>query len=95
MECADFRTEIKAEIETIKCKIEISEQKFFRHIDSSEAVMLGQLEGLSNKLNTFVEHNTREVNQINQQIDEIKNQLSERNQAFKKNNGNGKYHESE
>jgi hypothetical protein len=90
MECIKCRAEIDEELSSIKCKIEISEQKFFRHIDSSEAVMLGQLDGLTSKLNTFIEHNTREVNQINQQIDEIKKQISERNQTLKKNNGNGK-----
>jgi hypothetical protein len=90
MECTECRAEIDEKFESIKCKIEISEQKFFRHIDSSEAVMLGQLDGLTRKLNTFIEHNTREVNQINQQIDEIKKQISERNQTLKKNNGNGK-----
>lgn len=88
MECIECRAEIDLELDTIKNKIEVSERKFFRHIDSSEAVILGELEGLNKKLNTFIEHNTREVNQINQRIDKIKDKIAERNHKFK--NGNGK-----
>ena len=85
--CEQCRKEIDDELKSLKIKIEYSEKKFYRHIDISETATLAHLDGLGDKLDTFIKNVANQVNDINDKIKEIKAQISDRNFLLKSGNG--------